>query len=242
MENYIDIHTHILPGVDDGAQSPEMSLEMLRMAAGDGIGQIILTPHSKPWHRHRSCAEVASGVARLRELLQEERLDIQLYTGNELFYRSGLLEELEAGQAAALADSHYVLVEFDPAADYDYIRNGVYTLLTGGYYPILAHVERYKKVCTKKTGVAELIEMGCFMQVNAGSVTGRHGLGAARLTRKLLGQGLVHFIATDAHDLRRRCPCLSACAKYLEKKFGADDSRRLLHDNPGCVLRDEYIR
>ena len=220
MENYIDIHTHILPGVDDGAQSPEMSLEMLRMAAGDGIGQIILTPHSKPWHRHRSCAEVASGVARLRELLQEERLDIQLYTGNELFYRSGLLEELEAGQAAALADSHYVLVEFDPAADYDYIRNGVYTLLTGGYYPILAHVERYKNVCTKKTGVAELIEMGCFM----------------------LGQGLVHFIATDAHDLRRRCPCLSACAKYLEKKFGADDSRRLLHDNPGCVLRDEYIR
>ena len=93
MENYIDIHTHILPGVDDGAQSPEMSLEMLRMAAGDGIGQIILTPHSKPWHRHRSCAEVASGVARLRELLQEERLDIQLYTGNELFYRSGLLED-----------------------------------------------------------------------------------------------------------------------------------------------------
>ena len=115
MENYIDIHTHILPGVDDGAESPETSLEMLRMAAGDGIGQIILTPHSKPWHRHRSCAEVASGVARLRELLQEERLDIQLYTGNELFYRSGLLEELEAGQAVALADSHYVLVEFDPA-------------------------------------------------------------------------------------------------------------------------------
>ena len=115
-------------------------------------------------------------------------------------------------------------------------------MLTGGYYPILAHVERYKNVCTKKTGVAELIEMGCFMQVNAGSVTGRHGLGAARLTRKLLGQELVHFIATDAHDPGRRRPCLSACAKYLEKKFGADDSRRLLYDNPGCVLRDEYIR
>lgn len=241
MENYIDIHSHILPGVDDGADSLETSLKMLHMAAQDGISRIILTPHSKPWHGRRSSIEVADRVGRLRDRLQEERLDLKLYAGNELYYRSGLLEELENGLAGTLADSHYVLVEFEPSAEYDYIRNGVYTLLTGGYYPVVAHVERYKNVCAKKTGVSELIEMGCFIQVNAGSVTGKYGFGAARLTRKLLRQGLVHFVATDAHDLGRRRPCLSECARYIEKKFGPDTGRRLLLDNPMCVLDDAHI-
>ena len=79
------------------------------------------------------------------------------------------------------------------------------------------------------------------MQVNAGSVMGRYGFGVMGLTRKMLKQGMVHFIATDAHDGKRRRPCLSECAKYVEKKFGADSSRRLFFDNPLCVLKDEDI-
>ena len=87
----------------------------------------------------------------------------------------------------------------------------------------------------------ELVELGCFIQVNAGSVLGRYGFGTARLTRKMLGQGLVHFIATDAHDTKRRCPALSECAEYIEKRFGADKSRSLFQDNPMRVLRNEDI-
>lgn len=241
MKNYIDIHSHILPGADDGSDSLETSLEMLRMAAGDGITQIILTPHSKPWHRRRSCAEMAAEAERLQGILQKERLDVKLHMGNELYYRSSLIEELDDRQAGTLAGSRYVLVEFAPSADLGYIRNGVYALLAGGYYPIIAHVERYKNVCVNMARVAELIEMGCFMQVNAGSVTGRYGFGAMRLTRKMLRQGLVHFIATDAHDTGKRRPVLSECAEYIEKKFGAVSSRKLFCDNPMCVLRDEYI-
>ncbi len=241
MKNYIDIHSHILPGIDDGSDNLEMSMEMLHMAVQDGISQIVLTPHNKPWRRRGSCSEVADGVALLQGKLAEEHLEIKLYPGNELYYRSGLIEELMEGRAGTLANSHYVLVEFEPSADYDYIRNGVYTLLAGGYYPILAHVERYKNICTKMARVAELIEMGCFIQVNAGSIMGEYGFAVSRLTKKLLKQGLVHFVATDTHDLCKRCPCLSECAVYVEKKYGEDSSKRLFLDNPMCVLRDEYI-
>lgn len=242
METYIDIHCHILPGVDDGSDSMETSLKMLRMADEDGISQIILTPHNKPWHRNTDHTGMREKVDQLQERLHREGLGIKLYTGGELYYRSGLIEELDQGTAETLADSRYVLVEFDPMADYDYIRNGVYTLLMGGYYPIAAHVERYKNVCCKISRIIELIEMGCLMQVNAGSVMGQYGAGVKRLTKKMLKQNMIHFVATDAHDTERRSPGLSGCAEYIGRKYGEDSRRRLFYDHPMCVLQDEYIR
>lgn len=242
MNTYIDIHCHILPGIDDGSDSMETSLKMLRMAEKDGISQIILTPHNKPWHRNRDHAGMEAKVGQLRERLCREGLGIELYTGGELYYRSGLTEELDQGMAETLAGSRYVLVEFDPAADYDYIRNGVYTLLMGGYYPIAAHVERYKNVCCKIGRIAELIDMGCLMQVNAGSITGQYGIGAKQLTKKMLKQNMIHFVATDAHDTERRPPCLSGCAEYVGRKYGEGSRKRLFYDHPICVLQDEYIR
>lgn len=242
METYIDIHCHILPGVDDGSDSMETSLKMLCMADEDGISQIILTPHNKPWHRNTDHTGMRERVDQLQERLYREGLGIKLYTGSELYYRSGLIEELDQGTAETLADSRYILVEFDPMADYDYIRNGVYTLLMGGYYPIAAHVERYKNVCCKINRITELIEMGCLIQVNAGSIMGQYGGGAKRLTRKMLKQNMIHFVATDAHDTERRSPGLSGCAEYIGRKYGEDSGRRLFYDHPMCVLHDEYIR
>lgn len=241
MEKNIDIHSHILPGIDDGSDSMEMSMEMLRMAAKDGIGQMILTPHNKPWHSHTDYAGIAAKVERLQHRLTEERLDMKLYAGSELYYRSGLVDELDQGMAVTLANSHYVLVEFEPSADYDYIRNGMYALVTGGYDPIIAHAERYKNICSKTARIAELAKMGCFIQVNAGSIMGRYGFGVKQITRNMLKQGLVHFVATDAHDLDRRQPCLSLCADYIRKKYGQDSARRLFYEHPMCVLHDEYI-
>jgi len=241
METYIDIHCHILPGIDDGSDSMETSLKMLHMAEKDGISQIILTPHNKPWHRNTEHAVINVKVDQLQERLYREGLSIKLHTGGELYYRSGLTEELDQGMAETLAGSRYVLVEFDPLADYDYIRNGIHALLMGGYYPIAAHVERYKNVCCKTNRIIELIEMGCFMQVNAGSVMGQYGIGAKQLTRKMLKQDWIDFVATDAHDSGRRSPCLSRCAEYIGKKYGESSRRRLFYDHPMCVLQDEYI-
>ncbi len=242
METYIDIHCHILPGIDDGSDSMETSLKMLHMAEEDGISQIILTPHNKPWHSNIDHAGLKTKVDQLQGRMSQEGLRIRLYTGGELFYRSGLTEELERGMAETLADSRYVLIEFDPLADYEYIRNGVYALLMGGYYPIAAHVERYRNVCCKTSRIFELVEMGCLMQVNAGSIMGQYGIGVKRLTKIMLKQDMVHFVATDAHDSDRRPPCLSRCAKYIEGKYGESSRRRLFYDHPMCVLHDEYIR
>ncbi|MCM1121714.1 MAG: hypothetical protein NC416_03935 [Eubacterium sp.] len=241
MENCIDIHSHIIPCVDDGADSPETSRQMLTMAAEDGISHIILTPHNKPAHRNVPPHRIVERMGELQGFLDERQTAVRLYAGSELYYRDGLAEELDAGEAMTLADSHYVLIEFSPDTGYDYIRNGVYSLQTHGYRPVLAHVERYRNVCSKKTGVDELVKMGCYMQVNAGSVMGNFGFAAKQFTRKLLKQRLVSFVASDAHDTGRRAPRLAECAGYIGKKFGEDYRRELFCGNPVHVIEDEYI-
>ncbi len=240
MKPYIDIHTHILSGVDDGAKDIETSMQMLRMAAKDGITEMILTPHNKPGHHSKGSVRMVK-TEELRERLVQENIAVKLYIGSELYYRSGLTDEIEDGQAYTLAGSRYVLIEFNPLDDYDYIRNGINSVLMGGYYPVLAHAERYRNVCTKKYAVAELIEMGCYIQVNAGSIMGKFGFGTKQFTRKLLKQRQVHFVATDAHDTGKRAPYLSDCAEYISRKYGRDYSRELFHDNPEYILQDKEI-
>lgn len=241
MKKYIDIHSHIIPGVDDGARNMEVSMQMLRAAAGDGIVEIILTPHNKPGHHPMDFTKLASKVEGLQKRLLSENLDIKLYIGNEIYYRSELIWEIENGQAAALAGTHYVLVEFNPLDEYDYIRNGIYTLLMNGYRPILAHAERYRNIRAQKAGLDDLKEMGCYIQVNSGSIMGRFGFDARRYTRKLLKQRQIHFIATDAHDMEKRTPYLSSCADYIAKKYGEDYAAYLLYDNPARVIQDKEV-
>lgn len=241
MKTYIDIHSHILPGVDDGAKDIETSMRMLRMAAKDGIAEIILTPHNKSKRHAAYFFRVTEYAEILRMRLKQENINIKLYVGNELYYRSGLVWEIEDGRAYTLAGSRYVLIEFNPLDVYEYIRNSINEMLMGGYYPVLAHVERYRNICTRKYAVAELIEMGCFMQVNADSIMGKFGFGTKQFARKLLKQHQVHFLATDAHDIKRRVPNLSDCAEYISREYGEGYSRKLLHDNPECILQDKEI-
>lgn len=241
MKNFIDIHSHILPGVDDGADSFEMSMQMLRHAAADGISGIICTPHNKPDRRHVPFSNMVSRVEKLREMMAEEAVSIELHTGSEMYYRSGIMEEMRNDMAGTMAGSRYVLVEFDPLADYEYLRNGINTFLMGGYHPILAHAERYQNVATRRHGVDDLIDMGCCIQVNAGSITGKSGPGTKRFVKKLLKQRQVHFIATDAHDMKKRLPCLSNSADFVRKKYGEDYCRELFYNNPLHVILNEEI-
>lgn len=241
MNQYIDIHSHILPGIDDGAENISMSLEMLRAAAENGITQIIATPHNKPGRHNAGPEKIASLIRELEGEMEKEGIPVRLYPGNELYYRSSLPEEIEEKRAAALANSDYVLTEFSPMDDYDYIRNGIYSLLAGGCHPILAHVERYSRVCTGTAGVEDLIELGAYIQVNAGSIMGAFGLPARLFTRKLLSRRLVHFVATDAHDMGKRPPELSECAAWIGKKYGEDYRQKLFYENPMHVIRNEYL-
>ena len=118
MENIIDIHSHILPGVDDGSDSLETSYRMLEIASRDGISQIILTPHNKPAHRNVPPHRIIKRMQQLQDELDLRRIDIKLYPGSELYYRDGIAEELEDGEAMTLVGSHYVLMEFAPDVEY----------------------------------------------------------------------------------------------------------------------------
>lgn len=241
MDQLIDIHSHILPSIDDGAKDLGMTIQMLKSASDDGITQIILTPHNKPMHHNADLQKILQMTKALQKKIEEEKLKIKLHIGNELYYRSGLAEEIICKKACTLAGSKYALIEFGTMDDYEYIRNGIYSLMSEGYQPILAHVERYTKVCVKSDRVEELIKMGCYIQVNAGSIMGSFGLSAQMFTRKLLKQHLVHFVATDAHDMGKRKPALSGCAAYIGKKYGMDYREELFYENPTHVIRDEYI-
>ena len=118
MNGLIDIHSHILPLVDDGAESVEMALLMLKKAAEEGIEKIILTPHQKPDRRCVTPEGILRRMEELRELAGKEKIPVQLYPGNEIFYRHGLAELLDKGKIRTMADSRYVLIEFLPGEDY----------------------------------------------------------------------------------------------------------------------------
>ena len=241
MEGYIDIHSHILPGIDDGARDFETSMEMLRTAYDNKIRKIILTPHHKIG-RHNARPEKILELAReIGEAARAADMEITFYVGNELYYSSETVHALEERLACTMAGSSYVLVEFGPVDSLEHIRGGVYQIISAGYCPIIAHVERYESVCAKVEHVADLAAMGCYIQVNAGSVIGQCGMGTKQFLKKLLKRELVHFIATDCHDMGRRSPKLLECARYMERKFGKEYTHRLMCGNPACVIENRYI-
>ena len=221
VPGFIDIHCHVLPMVDDGAESMEMALDMLRIAADEGI-------------------------AKRTELLQKKadvlKIPVKLFPGNEIFYRHGLAELLEQGKIRTLADSHYVLIEFLPGEDYAYIRDAIGRVASFGYWPVVAHVERYVNVIRDMEKAERLKEdAGCYFQVNASSVVGDQGFAAKNVVKKLLKAGLVDFVGTDAHSDGSRAPRLRKCAGYLEKKYGEIMTRKLMRENAEAILEDRVL-
>ncbi len=239
--DYTDIHIHIIPGVDDGSENLDMSMEMLRHAYAEGIRRMIVTPHNKPMRRNAGREKLQEMISMLQAQMRRERFEIELYPGNELYYRAELAQCLEQGKAVTMADSSYVLIEFQPGDRWEYIRDGVNAMLMAGYRPILAHAERYQELGRDLGRVARLQEMGCYIQVNASDIMGRWGMGIKHCTRQLLKRRLVDFVATDAHNISDRAPDMAACAAYISRKYGEAYLHKLLTENPAKVINDEYL-
>ena len=241
LQPTIDIHCHIMPGVDDGSPDLATSLEMLRIADKNGITHIILTPHHKPMHHNISPEHNVAYRKKLQEAATEAGIKAKLFSGNEIYYSDETMEELIDGRICSLAGSDYVLVEFHPTNPFKAIQNAAGRVQAAGYIPIIAHVERYSDIVSHPARVRDLIQMGCFIQVNASSVMGKYGFGISHFTKKLLKEELVHFIASDAHDTGRRAPHLLDCRNYVERKFGEDYGKKLFFTNPANVIRNELI-
>lgn len=241
MRPSIDIHCHIMPGVDDGAKDAETSLEMLRIAQKNGIQHIVLTPHHKPMHHNVSPDHNKKYTKALWELAKKNGIDVKLYSGNEIYYSDETFDELVSGRICTLAGSDYVLVEFHPTNPYKAIHNAIYQVQAAGFIPVLAHVERYSDMVSHASYVQEMVDMGCYIQVNASSIMGKYGFGISHFTKKLLKNHLVHFVASDAHDTDGRAPQLSECREFVGRKFGNEYSDRLFWNNPMCIINNEVI-
>ena len=238
---YIDIHSHILPGLDDGAGNEEMSLEMLKMAEEDGITDIIATPHFHYRRGHATPVQIRETAANMQRKAEEAGLTLKIHTGNELYYTHELLETVKAGDALTLADSDYVLLEFSPDSERRKIQNAVYQFLSEGYYPIMAHMER-DQVFQKHPEFMDVVaDMGVYYQINAGSILGVAGWSIKRFAKSMLKSGMVQFIATDAHDIEKRCPQFGKAADWLNKKFGENELQDYLYKNPKMILENKAI-
>lgn len=233
---YIDMHSHILPGLDDGSRSMEQSLAMLRIAYEEGITTMIATPHNMPGKGRPSKETIREKIHLLQIKADEENISIKILMGTEYYYREEVLNQFEEENAITMGASDHVLVEFNPMEEKSYIRNAINDINSTGYTPIIAHIERYVQLMKDFDTVEDLSKMGALIQVNAASITGDNGRQAKSDTKKLLKRDLVDFVSTDAHSHGHRAPYIRKCATILSKRYGADYADKLLYRNAQVLL------
>lgn len=234
----IDIHTHVLPGVDHGAENWDISLKMLAKSARCGIKAVIATPHYLPWKKSVTPELICERCREAEKRLQKEYgYTMDIYPGNEIYYGTDTVELLKAGKVLSLGKSCYVLIEFSEDVAYQTICAAVRNLQFYGYNPIIAHVERYQ--CLKQTNkLKELKNMGALAQVNIGSFQG--GLFDERSNRvkRWLRDEWIDFVASDMHDMEKRQPMAAGQLMWLQKKLSLEYQDKLLYGNAQRILAD----
>ena len=241
MRGFADIHTHLLPGVDDGAQELSQTIQLLRMAWKDGIRTVVLTPHYRGRYKQSSPKVLKEKFAWLREVVAAELPDLQLYLGQEIAFESDAPEAMYQRKVLSINDSQYVLLEFSANSLRSQIITGVNETIRYGFVPIVAHVERYDIVRKQSDLVDELLDMGALLQLNADSILGSNGFGIKRYCHKLLKAKKVHFVASDAHDAIYRPPLLRKCFLHVHKKYGQDYAIGLFSENAQMIVENRMI-
>ncbi len=237
----IDIHSHILPGLDDGAKDEKESLKMFRMAAEDNIRHMIMTPHLHYKRGHAASDKIRDLTITMQEILNDEEIPIQLYAGNELHYSHELIEMVKEGEALTLADSDYILLEFSYETEKRKIQNAIYQFLTEGYYPVIAHVERYQAF-QKDINFGRMVsDMGAYLQINTESLMRTANWRTRHYVNSMLKDGKIHFIATDAHDAKLRQPQFGKVPDRIRKKYGELKIENILYKNPKLILENKVL-
>lgn len=241
MNGFTDMHTHILPGVDDGAQDLSQSLRMLRKAWDNGTTAVVLTPHYRGKFKQHTPDMLKENLAWLQEMVASELPDMQLYLGQEIAYENEAPEAMYQGKALCINGSQYVLLEFQTNSLCSQITNGVTETIRNGFVPIIAHVERCNAVRKDPDFPDELLHMGALLQLNADSILGKNGFEIKRFCHKLLKNRKVHFVASDAHDILHRPPVLRECFLRVHKKYGEEYAVLLFSGNAQAVIADRVV-
>ncbi len=239
MNGFIDIHTHILPGVDDGAKDLSNALALLRCAYENGTRGIVLTPHYRGMYKANPVQLLQDQFAALCQAAAHALPELTLYLGQEIYFGTGSTQALLDSRALTMADSDYVLLEFAPNSTAEQMLRSVEDLRYYGYRPIIAHGERYAALRRSRKLLHRLLELGATLQLNADSILGRHGLFVSQFCRYALKKKLVSFIGSDAHDMRSRPPLLRDCYLHICKSYGQDYAHRLFSANALAVIQNE---
>ena len=229
----IDTHNHLIFGVDDGASSIAMSLAMAREAAAEGVTRIVCTPHASDQFPYNK-ALIEERFAELKDRLEPE---IQLSLGCEMHLTAdNIFEAKENPLRYSMDNRGYLLVEFANQSIPSQMFNALSALRDAGYTVIVAHPERYPAVARRPELVGMWLRRGCLMQVTAGSLYGRFGRTAESLANEMLDRNWIHFVASDAHDVKWRPPHLKKSYAYIANRAGEETAHRLLVTNPDAAV------
>ena len=239
----IDIHTHILPGIDDGARDISDTLEMARIAVENGVTNMIATPHCNLPNRYDNYFdhEYRKVFIWAKEAIEEEGIPLQLHPGMEIYTTEEVPQLFRNGSLMTLNGSHYLLMEFSFTEDPEFANRMLVETSKLGVIPVVAHIERYHFVQAYPQIAKLWRDRGYVIQCNKGSYQGRFGEEEQKLAYKLLNWHLVDVIASDTHRPNVRTPNMRDVYDLLAQKYPAEYLKVLFHDNPMRILTDRVV-
>ncbi|MGG0341959.1 CpsB/CapC family capsule biosynthesis tyrosine phosphatase [Priestia megaterium] len=219
----IDLHCHILPGIDDGALDEKISLKMARKAVSEGIHTIVATPHHQNGHYLNEKKDIVKYVQNLNELLKQEKVSLTILPGQEIRLYGEILEDYRADKILTLNDTRkYLFIEFPSSQVPHYAEQLLFDVQSKGLIPIIVHPERNSRLLEEPDLLYKLIKNGALAQVTAGSVTGRFGKRIKKFSHQLIQSNLVHFVSSDAHNLEGRSFYMREALEVIEREHGQD--------------------
>lgn len=239
---FVDIHCHLIPGIDDGAESIAVSLAMARMAADDGVRTIICTPHQAGNFSANRGDAIRAAVRRTQQTLAQRGIPLSLLPGGDVRIESDMISRLRRGDLLTLGDhGRHVLLEL-PHELYFPLEPVLKQLERHDMVGILSHPERNQGILRQPEVLLPLVDAGCLMQVTAGSICGSFGDEIADFSAWMLEEGMVHFVATDAHGVDTRRPVMSEAFNCVHERVGEEIATQLCCHNPACVAAGEDVQ
>ena len=232
----IDLHCHILPAIDDGAVDLDTSLAMARMAVEDGIEITACTPHIMPGVYENRGEEIRLAITRLQQVLDENGIALKLVTGADVHIAPDLVQGLKNGRILSLNDSRDFLFEPPHHIAPPRLEQLAFDVMSAGYMPLITHPERLTWIESHYDVIKQMAHGGAWVQITAGAVTGRFGRRPKYWSERMLDEGLVHILATDAHNLRNRSPNLSHASQLVAERLGEQAATDMVLTRPRGVL------
>lgn len=238
---FVDIHCHLLPGIDDGAKDWDETLAMAQLAVADGFSTIVVTPHQLGSFAQNRGEQIRAAVVHLQAFLDQHQVPLRVLPGADVRIEVGMLDGLKNGDVVSLGDHRrHVLLEL-PHELYVPLDRLLVDLQSLRMVGVLSHPERNQGIQSQPALVRPLVEAGCLMQLTAGSLTGNFGAAAQKLSTWMLDQGLAHFISTDAHSTRSRRPQMSPAFAVVAERMGLETALDLCCRNPALVAAGRNV-